>query len=206
MFPSEVTARCEPPTEMVRGDKMAEVRKRHVELRLDGDEANPELLGYALVYDEPYRVGGERGFTETIAAGAASKAARESDVRLLVNHEGIPLARTRSKTLELRSDDAGLYVRSVLDGRSPLVQSVVSAMERGDLDEMSHAFQVVGDRQTWSDDYSQRTIHELRLFDVSVVAFPANPATVAKLRDDAPAEPTSPRMTVEFVRAFMASR
>ena len=46
---------------------------------------------------------------------------------------------------------------------------------RGDLDQMSFAFSVV--RQSWSADYGQRTINEARLFDVSVVTYPASPST-----------------------------
>jgi phage head maturation protease len=53
-------------------------------------------------------------------------------------------------------------------------------MERGDLDEMSFAFQVI--RQEWSPDYTQRDITEVKLFDVSVVTYPANPATSVGLR------------------------
>jgi hypothetical protein len=37
-------------------------------------------------------------------------------------------------------------------------------------------------RQEWSQDYTQRTINECRLFDVSVVTYPASPSTTADLR------------------------
>src|SRR5574343_547140 len=67
-----------------------------------------------------------------------------------------------------------------LDGGSPLVRSVKSAMDRGDADQMSFAFRVV--KQEWADDYTDRTIREAQLFDVSVVTFPANPATSVSLR------------------------
>ena len=58
-------------------------------------------------------------------------------------------------------------------------------MERGDLDEMSFAFRVI--RQEWDADYLERRITEVQLFDVSLVTYPANPATVAQVRDDVPA-------------------
>jgi hypothetical protein len=58
-------------------------------------------------------------------------------------------------------------------------------MDRGDLDQMSFAFKAT--RQAWSSDYSERTISEFKGFDVSVVTYPANPATVVKMRSDAPA-------------------
>lgn len=108
-------------------------------------------------------------------------------MRLLANHTGLPLARSKSGTLELSSDDIGLKVRATLDPSNPAAQEVRSAMERGDVDQMSFAFRVVRDQ--WNADYSERTISEVKLFDVSVVTYPANPATVVKLRaDDQPAE------------------
>jgi HK97 family phage prohead protease len=162
-----------------------EVRRvERLELR-QSEDGLPVLEGYATVYDYRYDIGGgpdAGGFTEVIAKGAAAKSAKEADVRLLVDHDGVPLARTKSGTLELMSDDIGLKVRATLDPSNPAAQQVRSAMERGDLDQMSFAFRVV--RESWSKDYTERTISEVKLFDVSVVTYPANPATVVKLRAD----------------------
>src|SRR5438270_539152 len=80
---------------------------------------------------------------------------------LLVNHEGLPLARTTSGNLELTEDQVGLHVRASLDPADPDVQMVSTKMKRGDLTELSFAFIV--SRQTWSDDYSQRTIEAVNL-------------------------------------------
>lgn len=141
-----------------------------------------DIDGYACVTNEPYTVNDWYGeYTEMIEAGAFTKTLKEKDdVRLLFNHDGIPLARTKSETLSLEEDDTGLKIDATLDGRMTVSNDVHIAIERGDLDEMSFAFQVL--RQSWSPDYSQRTIHEVKLFDVSVVTFPANPATSVKLR------------------------
>ena len=186
-------------------------RLADVELRMDDDI--PVLEGYALVYEYKYDIGGgpeEGGFTEVIARGAAAKSAGEADVRLLVNHDGVPLARSRGGqgTLQLKSDDVGLKVRAELDPSNPTVQELRSAMNRGDLDQMSFAFKVPrGEgRQEWSSDYSLRTIREVQLFDVSVVTYPANPATVAKLRsDEAPVEEATlevvPTRSLDVARA-----
>ena len=162
-----------------------EVRRvERLELR-QSEDGMPVLEGYATIYNYSYPIGGgpdAGGFNETIAQGAATKSAGEADVRLLVNHDGIPLARTKSGTLELESDDIGLKVRATLDPTNPQAAEVRSAMERGDMDQMSFAFQVV--RGEWSNDYTERMISEVKLFDVSVVTYPANPATIVKLRED----------------------
>jgi HK97 family phage prohead protease len=138
--------------------------------------------GYASLTNTPYRVTDFLGeYDETIAPGAFTKALQENDdVRLLLNHEGVPLARTKSGTLTLAEDSKGLRAEAQLDASSPLVQTIRSAMSRGDLDQMSFAFSVV--KQSWSQDYTERTIHECRLFDVSVVTYPASPTTTADLR------------------------
>ena len=174
------------------GLEVPEVEHRRladVELRMDSDV--PVLEGYALVYEYRYDIGGgpeDGGFTEVIARGAAAKSAGEADVRLLVNHDGVPLARSRGGegTLQLKSDDVGLKVRAELDPANPTVQELRSAMNRGDLDQMSFAFKVPkGEgRQTFDGKTGLRTIRELQLFDVSVVTYPASKATVARLRND----------------------
>lgn len=157
-----------------------------VEIRMDDD--TPVLDGYAVVYDYRYDVAGGPelgGFNELVARGAAKKSAEEADVRLLVNHAGVPLARTKSNTMTLESDDIGLRVRAALDPSNPAVAELRSAMARGDLDEMSFGFRVL--RDEWSADYAERTIREVKLYDVSLVTFPANPATVAQMRATGPA-------------------
>lgn len=158
-------------------------RVERLELRTDEATGAPVLEGYATVYDYRYDIAGgpdAGGFTEVISRGAATKSAKEADVRLLANHDGLPLARTKSGTLSLESDDIGLKVRAQLDPANPAAAEVRSAMERGDLDQMSFAFKVLN--QSWSEDYNLRTINEVKLFDVSLVTYPANPATVVQLQ------------------------
>ena len=151
-------------------------------LRAEDDGDGLTLRGYATVFDTDYEITDALGtYTERVAAGAFTRTLEHgADVRLLVNHDGLPLARTKSGTLSLAQDDVGLLCEARLDGGSPLVRSVKSAMDRGDADQMSFAFRVV--KQEWADDYTDRTIREAQLFDVSVVTFPANPATSVSLR------------------------
>lgn len=142
-----------------------------------------DFSGYATVWDEPYDLHDWWGDTyqEVMRPGCFAKSLSDgADVRFLLNHEGIPLARTKSGTLTLTEDETGLLTECTLDGDSPLVQEIRSAMRRGDLAEMSLAFIVV--REVWSPDFQQVDVTEARLIDVSVVTYPANPATSAGLR------------------------
>ena len=158
------------------------------ELRGKGDGL--ALTGYASVFNNGYEVlgGPPYGWTERVDPGAFDVTlAAKPDLHLLINHEGMPLARTKSGTLQLSTDSKGLLVEASLDRRDPDVQRLETKMERGDMDEMSFAFRVKADQ--WSDDDTERTLTEVSLHkgDVSVVNFGANPATSAQLNSAADA-------------------
>ena len=148
----------------------------NLELRAEG--AGNTIVGYAAVWDSPSE---PMPFTEFVKRGAFSKTLNDgADVRLLIDHEGIPLARTRSGTLTLEEDDRGLKVKAKLDPSNPDAARIISAMSRGDISQMSFAFRTVKD--SWNNDRSVRELKEVQLFDVSVVTFPAYEETVAELR------------------------
>ena len=149
------------------------------EFRTVGDQVQVE--GYASVFNQPYDMGVYR---EEVAPGAFRKTLTENpDVRFLINHDGLPLARTTSGTLELSEDSTGLHMRAALDPADPDVARLVPKMQRGDLNQMSFAFRTIKDN--WSDDYSMRTLQELSLRDgdVSAVTYPASPTTTIGLRN-----------------------
>lgn len=150
-----------------------------VEIRED-DAGEIRVSGYAAVFGEETNIGGM--FTEVIERGAFRNAIGRDDVVFLINHDGLPLARTRSGTLKLAEDERGLYMEAMLDQSDPDVRSIVPKMKRGDLDKMSFAFFPV--RQEWNDTMSppRRTIREAQLFDVSIVTTSAYEGTEIALR------------------------
>lgn len=159
-----------------------------LEFREDKSSGQIILTGYASTYD-PYDVHGgpsAGGWVEQISQRAFDVTlANQPDVQLLINHEGTPLARTKSGTLKLSRDRHGLKVWASLDATDPDVQRLVPKMRRGDMDEMSFAFRVQD--QTWDDSYGHRTITELSLQkgDVSVVNYGMNPSTRATVSVEA---------------------
>lgn len=161
--------------------------------------------GVASVVDTPYAVRDSLGeFAETITRGAFNRTLKQkADVRLLVNHDGVPLARTKSGTLRL-SADPHLRATAELDPANPTVAEIRSAMSRGDLDQMSIGFRVRD--QKWNADYTERTITEVELFDVSVVTYPASPTTTAQLRafDELMASIESGSMSEDEIRRAIA--
>lgn len=148
------------------------------EVRAEGETI--KVSGYAAVFNEEADIAGM--FRERIAPGAFKDAIGRDDVVFLVNHDGLPMARTRSGTLTLKEDERGLYIESELDPEDPDVRSIVPKMKRGDLDKMSFAFMPT--KQEWDDsgEIPLRTITEAQLFDVSIVTNPAYEGTDIGLR------------------------
>lgn len=143
------------------------------------------LTGYASVFDAPYEImgGPPFGWSEVVDVKAFDETLKASpDVHLLINHEGMPLARTRSKTLTLSTDSHGLKVEASLDRQDPDVQRLERKMSRGDMNEMSFAFRTI--RDLWSEDETERRLLEVSIDkgDVSVVNFGANPATNSEIQ------------------------
>jgi uncharacterized protein len=159
-----------------------EARGQHVRLPIELREAEKGILveGYAAVFNQDTNIGDF--FIERIAPGAFSEAIGRDDVVFLINHDGLPLARTRSETLTLTEDDHGLKISTRLDPADPDVARIIGKMQRGDLDKMSFAFWAT--RQEWDDtvDPPVRTILEASLHDVSIVTTPAYDGTDIGLR------------------------
>jgi HK97 family phage prohead protease len=191
-----------------------------LEIRSGSDSSTLELSGYASVFDAPYDMYGgpdAGGWSEVVDPRAFDETLKRSpDLHLLINHEGMPLARTKSGTLSLSTDKVGLRVAASLDRGDPDVQRLERKMSRGDMDEMSFAFRTI--RDEWFDssgekvgawEGSQRRLTELNLNkgDVSVVNFGANPATSAELVARAlhAADIDATEQQVEKIAALMRS-
>jgi len=146
--------------------------------------------GVASVVDRPYEVNDAFGtFTETIRAGAFNKAIKDysrkaaDDVFLYVNHRhsDVPMASRNAGTLKL-SADPNLRAVASLDPVRPDVIIARSAVQRGEMSQMSVGFTVNKGRDEWSPDYTERQIHEVNLREVSIVPIGANPFTTASMR------------------------
>jgi HK97 family phage prohead protease len=160
------------------------------ELQVEDGEQAPHIRGYAAVFDSlslPMNAWGPTPVREKIRPGAFAKTLRESDVRALWNHDpSYVLGRNKASTLGLREDEHGLAV-DITPPATQWARDLAVSMRRGDVNQMSFGFQVV--RDEWerghdpTGDNQTRTLLEVKLFDVSVVTFPAYPATNAGLRD-----------------------
>ena len=127
--------------------------------------ATPLIVeGTSIVFDRPANLG---GVTERIARSALD-GVNLDDITLLVNHDGagIPLARS-PKTLTLTVADSGLEMRAELPDTAQ-GRAVYEAVKRGDLSEMSFAFDI--GKQTFDERARERTITQIaRVYEISII-------------------------------------
>lgn len=139
-------------------------------------------------------------YTEDVNPAACTRTlANKADVAFLIGHNdaGILMARTKSGTMHLGADSRGLEVDvPSMDGSREDVRALASAVERGDMDEMSMAFVVR--QQEWSANFERRTLLEIDLNrgDVSAVVFGANPGTSGSSMTALPTEALTLRRPV----------
>lgn len=141
------------------------------------DEKPLVLEGMAIVFDQPAKIG---EITEYISRDAL-EGLDLSSVALLVNHDGtgIPLARS-PKTLALTVTEKGLAMRAELP-HTETAKSVYEAVKRGDLTQMSFAFDVGA--YIFDEETQTRTITQIsKVYEISVVNFAAYQETNVQAR------------------------
>ena len=160
-----------------------EVRAFATEVRASPAEDGSDALrfvGYAALFNSWSQDLG--GFREQIAPGAFTKALLADDVRALLNHDkNYVLGRNRSGTLVLTEDERGLRFE-VTAPNTQWARDLAESVRRGDIDQCSFGFQVVRDDWRTADGIDERTLLEVRLFDVSIVTYPAYLDTSANVR------------------------
>lgn len=143
-----------------------------------------QLVGYASVFDSLSENLG--GFREKIDRSAFRRTLEDeaADVRALVNHDtAMVLGRRANGTLKLFTDDRGLKVGIAVPDTS-YGRDLLELVRRGDVSQMSFGFVVApnGDHWTTRDGERIRTVTDLQLVEVSVVAIPAYTDTSIALR------------------------
>lgn len=158
------------------------------ELRIDveegeEEEVRPRIRGHLAVFNSPSKDLG--GFREVIAPGAFSKTIQEADVRALYNHDpNFVLGRNKSGTLQMLEDDDGLLV-DIDPPDTQWARDLMVSIKRGDISQGSFAFRAVKDKWEKQEDGSVvRVLNEVRLYDVSVVTYPAYQETDAYVREE----------------------
>lgn len=155
------------------------------ELRIDEKDKERKITGYAAVFNSMSEDLG--GFKEQIQPGAFGRSLKRDDVRALFNHDpNYVLGRNKAGTLKLKEDETGLRFE-ITPPDTSYARDLMESVRRGDINQMSFGFNTVKD--SWNNDSSGtrketiRTLEEVRLFDVSLVTYPAYQQTSASVRD-----------------------
>jgi HK97 family phage prohead protease/HK97 family phage major capsid protein len=156
----------------------------NVELRVmevRAAEGERRIEGYAATFNDVTDLG---YFREQIAVGAFDGHLAD-DVRLLINHTGVPLARTTNGTLRLSVDETGLrYEAQLADTQEG--RDLYTLIKRGDISQSSFAFSI--EEEAWDNKANLRTVNKVgRLYDVSPVTYPAYATTTVAARNAAAA-------------------
>ncbi len=149
-------------------------------LRHEGD-GMPVIAGYAAVFDSLSEDLG--GFRERIKVGAFTRSLREgADVRALVDHDPSKiLGRNLAGTLRIKPNAKGLFVEIDAPDTS-IGRDIQKSIKRGDVNGMSFAFMTRSDEWHMEDGTAIRELLDVDLHDVSVVTYPAYPATDVAVR------------------------
>lgn len=157
---------------------------RDMVLRIADDDGQDYIVeGYATTFNEPYLLWREDNYTvyEQVDRNAFANTDM-SDVIFQYNHEGRVFARMSNGTLTCTPDEHGLLTRALLGG-TEIGRELFEEIKGGYTNKMSFGFRVEEDaREIVEKDDGEviitRTINKIsRLYDVSAVSIPANPAT-----------------------------
>lgn len=168
-------------------------------VRSEGDEDSRTVEGYALKFDsESKSLGfGRFKFREIIDKSALDDADL-SDVIARTNHDNnFLLARTESKTLQLKIDDVGLHYRFEA-AKTTAGDDLLENLRRGDISKSSFAFELDENGSEWEnreddDKVPLRRITKFsKIVDVSPVVNPAYPDTSVAKRSFDEAFPENP--------------
>jgi uncharacterized protein len=185
------------------------VKQERSKTRLEKRDDKRVIRGYAAVF---YNAADQEGteywlwsdMVERIMPTAFDRAVKDfHDARALFNHDGNwLLGRVASGTARLSVDAFGLQYEVDEDPNDPQWQSVAAKIDRGDITGSSFAF--IARRTIWIEtpDYYVREIHDLDLFDVSPVTWPAYSGTTAGRSAD---NRTRPKAVDDLIRERTAA-
>lgn len=163
---------------------------RDMEVRALADNDGYIVEGYASTFNDPYLLYKEEGYEvyEQVDKDAF-KNTDMSDVIMQYDHEGRVFARMSNNTLVVSPDEVGLHIRADLGG-TEIGRQLYEEIKGGYTNKMSFGFKVRKDDREKEEQENGitkvlRTITDIsKLYDVSAVSLPANPATSISSRAD----------------------
>ena len=138
------------------------------------------ISGYFSVFNSNYEIW--PGATESIADTAFDDALAD-DIRCLIDHETrLVLGRNKAGTLVLKVDSRGLWGEVKINPNDQDAMNLYERVKRGDVDQCSFGFDILEEEFEDKGDSVHWTIKRVKLYEVSVVTFPAYTETSVSAR------------------------
>lgn len=138
------------------------------------------ISGYFSVFNSEYEIW--PGATESIA-DTAFDGALSDDIRCLIDHETrLVLGRNKAGTLELKVDSRGLWGEVKINPNDQDAMNLYERVKRGDVDQCSFGFDILDEEFEENGNSVHWTIKKVKLYEVSVVTFPAYEDTSVSAR------------------------
>jgi uncharacterized protein len=157
---------------MERLDRVVDVR--------GGGATGVGFVGHAIVFDKwSVDLG---GFIERIRPEAVNRTLKEgTEIVALWNHEsGEPLARLSERTMAVWKDHDGLAV-DIIPPQS--ASNRIETVKRRDVKGMSFGFRMIEDDWSMDGHVPKRDVLDMRVSELSLVAFPAYPDTDVRVSE-----------------------
>lgn len=155
---------------------------RSTQSKFETREADGEMYisGYFAVFNSEYEMW--PGAVESIA-DTAFDGALADDIRCLINHETrLVLGRNKAGTLTLKVDTRGLWGEVRINPNDQDAVNLYERVKRGDVDQCSFGFDTLDEEFEDRGDTVKWTIKKVKLYEVSVVTFPAYEETSVSAR------------------------
>ena len=155
---------------------------RSTQSKFETREADGEMYisGYFAVFNSEYEMW--PGAVESIA-DTAFDGALADDIRCLIDHETrLVLGRNKAGTLTLKVDTRGLWGEVRINPNDQDAVNLYERVKRGDVDQCSFGFDILDEEFEDRGDTVKWTIKKVKLYEVSVVTFPAYEETSVSAR------------------------
>lgn len=155
---------------------------RSTQSKFETREADGEMYisGYFAVFNSEYEMW--PGAVESIA-DTAFDGALADDIRCLIDHETrLVLGRNKAGTLTLKVDTRGLWGEVRINPNDQDAVNLYERVKRGDVDQCSFGFDILDEEFEDRGDTVKWTIKKVKLYEVSVVTFPAYEKTSVSAR------------------------
>ena len=139
------------------------------------------IEGYFAVFGSEYRMW--ENAIETIDEDAFDDTL-DGDIRALVNHDStLVLGRTTAGTLSLRVDRTGLWGSIRINQADQDAMNLYERVKRGDVNQCSFGFDIIDQStEVMENGTTVWTLKRVKLYEVSVVTFPAYEDTAVAAR------------------------